>query len=658
MTGRAQDGVPDIVRNAIESAFSAADLDTRGSWVVTRDAWWDIQSGQSWGYAKAFDTAGGHPLSFGQCGVSFWYWHESLPENVWRERHQNDVIPWQAYPELPNALIHDPGSTFCHIAFWINPHLTCQVGVNGYRRSGDPYEKGPTKDDRAEAERLAHIVWRRLQRNLTGIDTPGHPIPPSTTEGPTPLESDQFPGDEKTRDLGDSREIVTGESDPNDEISPAITALGSLAVGGLTALGAGLMMLGTGVTPRDVVEGLRDWVSGTSSNPDPATPALDPFESWKRDHESRGWRYSEVDGTARFDPVEGSLDERGWTYSESQGAFHPPQGGHEPPPLPDSSELRYREEVRLLQEDFQRQRELLDRERQRLTHYQDAGLDELLAGTRERIREHEKLADLSRAELVRLNEDLPAQTVQDHRDLEAEAAARRRSRDLIQDLNESDRKLEAGGEAIAEGDREIRQLEEEDLMREKMTELEERMQSTINEKIREGYYVRNSNLFKKAWNNTLGWAVEKAGGWKGGQCGEFGQWGADWSKKDVQEIFGENAIVTDIAASNNPFLGHRATKVILPDGSRKVLDFWESLPGGKPKIYDEDKWIERWNDKLWGNALGEVSINRHEDELNLKGLIDDWGEEAGKEKFRLYNAKKKGRDYAETFIRSWEKKPW
>ena len=185
------------------------------------------------------------------------------------------------------------------------------------------------------------------------------------------------------------------------------------------------------------------------------------------------------------------------------------------------------------------------------------------------------------------------------------------------------------------------------------------MQEVITRKMEEGYFVRNSNLLKKAWNNTIGRvANEWVGGYKGGQCGEYGEWGIEWSKDSIQEMFGKEAVVTDIAIHNNRFLGHRATKVILPDGRRLVLDYWEGMPAGKAKIYTEEEWVRHWDDKLFSDYIGKAEVNQHDDQLHLKNLISQMGEEEGINWFRNYHARREQSGYAEIFIRSWHKNPW
>lgn len=56
----------------------------------------------------------------------------------------------------------------------------------------------------------------------------------------------------------------------------------------------------------------------------PNNEPIDKFDAWKQDYADRGWRYSEKDGVAEFEPQDGARDEKGWVYSEEKGDFLPP----------------------------------------------------------------------------------------------------------------------------------------------------------------------------------------------------------------------------------------------------------------------------------------------------------------------------------------------
>ncbi len=184
-----------------------------------------------------------------------------------------------------------------------------------------------------------------------------------------------------------------------------------------------------------------------------------------------------------------------------------------------------------------------------------------------------------------------------------------------------------------------------------MAQLEANMAAVIKTQLAAGYYVKNPTLVSKAWNNTLGGLINWLGGYKGGQCGEFGEWGMKWSEPFITKNFGKGAIITDIVCFRNSLIGHRATRVILPNGDRVVLDYWEGMATGKPAVYPEDQWIAKWKAKLGGSP----EIHRTGDELGLKQMIQTFGEEKGT---RLFMSQAKDREKAQSILNSWRKNPW
>lgn len=196
--------------------------------------------------------------------------------------------------------------------------------------------------------------------------------------------------------------------------------------------------------------------------------------------------------------------------------------------------------------------------------------------------------------------------------------------------------------------------EPSELTPEQLEILREKMNQVIQEKAKEGYFVRNRNVATKIlWNfPALGSGLERILGLKGGQCGEYGEWGAEWSKDFVQEVAGKGTIITSIALERNRFMNHRATKIITPSGERFVLDYWEGMIEKKPKIYSEKEWVEHWKKKLGGNPK---IVDQSELELSLKKFIQDFGEQKGIELFRRTV---KDRDAAEIIIRSYKRDPW
>ena len=288
-----------------------------------------------------------------------------------------------------------------------------------------------------------HLDVQDVETLVPPAQTPP-PVPPVS---PVPDTTVGLPFDSPGTGSSDSMPLPPGENGDDSSITnrtvedAARAGVSSLVTAGVTALGAGLMMLGLGVKPNEVIEGLREWMNGRTERAPSFPPDLDAFEQWRHCYKSRGWSYSESNGTAQFTPVEGASDERGWTFSEQRGEFVPPGESHRPPPLPSPTDVAYREEVRLMQEDLKRHQELLDREKERLNEYQKAGIDPL-RGTKERIREYEKLVKLSRYELDRLHESTSVQSGDRHPvlepDLKAEAAERVKTRADIDKLIDSE----------------------------------------------------------------------------------------------------------------------------------------------------------------------------------------------------------------------------
>ena len=187
------------------------------------------------------------------------------------------------------------------------------------------------------------------------------------------------------------------------------------------------------------------------------------------------------------------------------------------------------------------------------------------------------------------------------------------------------------------------------------TKLVWKMQDTIDQAIKDGYFVRNDTLLDKAWNNTLGYVKnEMMGNMHGGQCQEFGEWGMKWAEAPVKEIFGKDTIVDDIVIYQNALINHRAVKIITPDGHRFVLDYWEGVSSGKASILTEDHWISNWQNKLGFDSSAE--IHRTTDERALENLIRSQGEEKGIQIFKAVSKQNPGK--AQAVVNSYKTNPW
>jgi hypothetical protein len=206
----------------------------------------------------------------------------------------------------------------------------------------------------------------------------------------------------------------------------------------------------------------------------------------------------------------------------------------------------------------------------------------------------------------------------------------------------------------------------------------------VDQRIKEGCYVKNPDALKKAWNQTIGGLIKWAAGYTGGQCGEFAKWGREWSEQFVEKIFGKGAIVDTIWVGERSSrdiqtfedwvdaryeANHAATRVILPTGESYVLDYWEAIknkqsdPNAEVKLIPEGEWIEKWT-----KAIGETgdpaevhNMNRSQRDLQSYIRACDTDEEA----FEAFRKGKWSADapleattppqYVQTIINSWRK---
>ncbi|MDP1869694.1 MAG: hypothetical protein Q8L13_25565 [Bradyrhizobium sp.] len=125
-----------------------------------------------------------------------------------------------------------------------------------------------------------------------------------------------------------------------DDIWSAVETGGAIAItGGLAALASLLMLQTAGVSRRDAFDAGSELLRGHLPE--------DPFEAWKRKYEALGWKYSQKNGVAIFDPADGARNEGGEIYSAERGGFVR-SGGETPPappPLPHDGDVNARGEV-------------------------------------------------------------------------------------------------------------------------------------------------------------------------------------------------------------------------------------------------------------------------------------------------------------------------
>jgi hypothetical protein len=201
----------------------------------------------------------------------------------------------------------------------------------------------------------------------------------------------------------------------------------------------------------------------------------------------------------------------------------------------------------------------------------------------------------------------------------------------------------------------------------KTFELARCFEGSVQDRVREGYYVKNANLYRHA-QTALGWVMP----WdesKGGRCGEYGAWGQQWIKPCVDRTF-PGAIIDDITVEERTTTrtkyysdyadamfeqNHRATRLVLPDGRRFVVDYWDGIGQGGPKMITQTEWIEKWRTHL-GKYDGIALLS--DDEVALKRMILNDGLERGFKQFRIMYKTSRLKGDPEIWIRSWQREPW
>jgi hypothetical protein len=185
----------------------------------------------------------------------------------------------------------------------------------------------------------------------------------------------------------------------------------------------------------------------------------------------------------------------------------------------------------------------------------------------------------------------------------------------------------------------------------------------IKDKNELNHYVRNPDWHVgKFWNNSFGrfWN-EKLGNWKGGQCGEYVEWGTEWLKDDVKHIYGEDVIIDKILIERNDMANHVANLIILPNGERKIVDFWDGIQKGEGKVMDEKDWLEKWDAELGKPMWGANKVTRDYWQDTLLNDIKMAGDtEKGIANFLDYVKKKSPSNYKRALLvtKSYRKDPW
>jgi hypothetical protein len=136
-----------------------------------------------------------------------------------------------------------------------------------------------------------------------------------------------------------------------------------------------------------------------------------------------------------------------------------------------------------------------------------------------------------------------------------------------------------------------------------MEALYHQVRALIQQKRAEGYIPTHPSVGANLWGSTVS-SVMQTGiqGITCSHCNNFAGWGIHWLWPIAIQVFGDQVTVTEITCYRNEWISHRATRLILPDGQRYVVDFWEGMLAGEPRIYSENDWITHYRARVGGNA--------------------------------------------------------
>ena len=196
--------------------------------------------------------------------------------------------------------------------------------------------------------------------------------------------------------------------------------------------------------------------------------------------------------------------------------------------------------------------------------------------------------------------------------------------------------------------------------------LEDAFRSKVAEKKNEGYHTGRDDTVRSDWAEHAMdghyWDSQTQFNVKDAAIrGEL------WSEEFTRSITGAKSWLAGISISYKlPFEpkdviewlqiivenNHLATRVILPDGSRMVLDYWTAISGGDPRLLPEPEWI-----RLWRTQVGEnYTVARTIEEQRLKEYIAYHGFDKASQEFVAALPGRKSD--ADLLIRSWRWSPW
>jgi len=192
-------------------------------------------------------------------------------------------------------------------------------------------------------------------------------------------------------------------------------------------------------------------------------------------------------------------------------------------------------------------------------------------------------------------------------------------------------------------------------------------EQSVRDRISEGYYVKNYGFVRhvRTAAAALNPFLDKT---RGGRCGEYGEWGQTWIKPCIDRFF-PGALIDDIFVEEKSTAhkkrvkdyvdaiyeaNHRATRVVLPDGRRFVVDYWDAVGSGSPRLQTQTEWVKLWREKI---GMSDSMLSASDDEQILKAAVKRLGEEKG---FALFRKQNKGLKnvHPEIWITSWKRESW
>ena len=179
---------------------------------------------------------------------------------------------------------------------------------------------------------------------------------------------------------------------------------------------------------------------------------------------------------------------------------------------------------------------------------------------------------------------------------------------------------------------------------------------------------------------TEAWLASGADPKQSRRANDYGTLGIAWIGPCVEPLYKDAVIdeivVEEAAPAKSPALDHhawrrtgasalvwsphhRATRIVLPDGRRYVVDYWEGISTGTGRLQTEGSWSQRWRANV-DAALGpesDATVRLAPDQRALADAVKKHGADKGVAVYRKAAARKKGAK-PDTWIASFRRQPW